>query len=389
MLFVVGCDSGTPPTARTPQTPTASPFSPATSTIPRALELEQAWGNVKVHTINVLQPDNRVIVFQNVATPDGEWLLCTSNPREPLDKTTRYSHLCIYNIATGQIKILQRLQSPQSQVLAAAASNRWVVWSESADQPNFFDWKMFAYNLQSGAVRVVAQAAIVNGKPVVSGYPFPSLDGDHLTWGQAVGPIGDTAGYDNAVVRLADLSTGAVTKIAKKAELPRISWPWAVWHQQVTGTQGVLVVRNLDTGEQHETPEPASMQGLMNLSGSSLTYADTNGIYVVDDITQPTLHPQALSPSPSPMNAEFPTINDRLIAWDADNMSEVYDRLLHVYVTLPIATGHIETWVGNHTLLWIDQEAPEQAAKDPPGWLPLPTIYVLDTRTLPTTLASQ
>ena len=138
MLFVVGCDSGTPPTARTPQTPTASPFSAATSTIPRALELEQAWGNVKVHTINVLQPDNRVIVFQNVATPDGEWLLCTSNPREPLDKTTRYSHLCIYNIATGQIKILQRLQSPQSQVMAAAASNRWVVWSESADQPNFF-----------------------------------------------------------------------------------------------------------------------------------------------------------------------------------------------------------------------------------------------------------
>jgi hypothetical protein len=79
----------------------------------------------------------------------------------------------------------------------------------------------------------------------------------------------------------------------------------------------------------------------------------------------------------------------RLIGWTQVGPAEVWDRLLGVFVDLPIRNGQSATWVHGNTLVWLDPEPPEAQRDDVEKNLyPTPDINVIDVTTLPTRLVA-
>ena len=69
--------------------------------------------------------------------------------------------------------------------------------------------------------------------------------------------------------------------------------------------------------------------------------------------------------------------------------AEVWDRLLRVFVELPIRNGQSATWVDGNTLVWLDPEPPQAQRDDVENNLyPTPDIDVIDVTTLPTRLGA-
>ena len=63
---------------------------------------------------------------------------------------------------------MAELATPTSQVLWAAADRRWTNWSESADVPRFYGWRVMAYDLGTWALRDLARATTSIGVAVVA-----------------------------------------------------------------------------------------------------------------------------------------------------------------------------------------------------------------------------
>ena len=122
------------------------------------LSLRDAWGNISIQKLPLTIDGGQQFIFENAVTPDGQWLVGVSQPADFIKNTTQPSYLVLYGVATGQLVTVRQLLHQQSQVIGASADDRWVVWSEAADQPNFFDWTLFAYDKQTHTVRQIAQA---------------------------------------------------------------------------------------------------------------------------------------------------------------------------------------------------------------------------------------
>jgi hypothetical protein len=379
LLLLTGCAS-----ASTTKQVAPTPTTTAVATIPAPLlptTLQKAWGNVTIHALPSGLPDNRVFVFLNAATPDGQWLIGANEPRDFIANTTRLSYAVLYNIATQQMVTMHALLHPQSQILAASADDRWVVWSEADDQPDFFDWALFAYDRQSGQVRQLGQAALNNGKPVQGPSPMPVVDHGKVIWGQPIGPVSPGT-LDNAVVRMDDLATGQVTTLATKAGNPYLAWPWVAWGQITTGSNGYVTLKNLETGQSEQLPaQPASLE----IVGMSVAYDDTTSVFLINDIAQGTDHQQILATAANVTDhLQFVSLNDRLVAWSQSTVTQVWDRALRRLVVLPVINGESDSWVGGRTLVWLEPEPKAQQDQDTRnGLTPTPTFKVIDTTTLP------
>jgi hypothetical protein len=284
-------------------------------------------------------PDNRVFVFENAVIPDNQWLIGTDEPRDFLTNAgRRASYLSLYNVGTGQLLRLRALLHLASQVLAASADDHWIMWSEVADQPNFFDWTLFAYNRQSGQVHQLAQAVTAIGQAVPGPSPLPVVNVGRAIWGEAMRPVGPDT-LDNAVVRLEDLASGQVTTLATGAGNPDLAWPWALWDQfdlsngtatSTTGqTPSYVVIKNLSTGQ---TERLADQPATIVIDGTSVAWDDitstqqssSSDVSLIDDITQGTnAYTQLVSGSDT---FQYVTLNTRLVAWTAFSATEVYDR---------------------------------------------------------------
>jgi hypothetical protein len=323
------------PTA-SPPVPTATAFCPYCSP---PLTLAQAWGHPTIRRLPSALPDNRVFVFENAVIPDNQWLIGTDEPRDFLTNAgRRASYLSLYNVGTGQLLRLRALLHLASQVLAASADDHWIMWSEVADQPNFFDWTLFAYNRQSGQVHQLAQAVTAIGQAVPGPSPLPVVNVGRAIWGEAMRPVGPDT-LDNAVVRLEDLASGQVTTLATGAGNPDLAWPWALWDQfdlsngtatSTTGqTPSYVVIKNLSTGQ---TERLADQPATIVIDGTSVAWDDitstqqssSSDVSLIDDITQGTnAYTQLVSGSDT---FQYVTLNTRLVAWTAFSATEVYDR---------------------------------------------------------------
>jgi len=331
------------------------------------LGLHDAWGNVSIRSLPGTLAGNRQFILENAATPDGQWLVGVSQPADFVKNTTQPSYLILYGVTTGQVVTMRQLLHQQSQVIGVSADDRWVVWSEAADQPNFFDWTLFAYDRQTHVVRQIAQAVRSENGPVHGPVPYPVVDHGHVLWGQAIGEVGSDT-LQNAVVMMEDLNTGEKTTLATKAGSPAIGWPWVAWDQQTTGSQGYVDLSNLVTG-QHMTwsKQPATVA----IAGTSIAYDDEYSIHIIDDFTHAPINAQLITGATNGDYAEFTSLNDRLIAWISTSSSLVYDRVEHRLVELPPSSGvtpGVIRWVMGRLLVWLD----------------VSTLYVIDTRTLPT-----
>ncbi len=383
LLLLVGCANSSSQPAPTRNTGSA-PSGPAPTVSAGPVPLQTAWGQVSIHRLPSAMSDNHVFVFDNAATSDGQWLVGAIEPRDFITNTTRPSFAVLYNITTRQIVTMHQLLTPQSQILAAAADDHWVVWTEADDQPNFFNWTLFAYNQQTRQVRQLAQATKINGQAVSGPYPTVVLDHGLLIWNQAVGPV-SPATLDNAVVRTENLATGTVTTLATRAGAPlALSWPWVAWSQVTTGSGGYTLLKNLNTGQELHITIQSSY---ITLAGTSVAYTDIQGyrLYLLSDVTQSTTNPQILvQVEDAGDHIQYITMNDRLIAWAQYTAIQVWDRAEHRLVTLPISNGESDSWVGGHTLVWLDPEPKAQQDQDlRENLIPTPTFDVIDTANLP------
>ncbi len=363
LLLLAGCARATTQPAPTGPAPTFGPFPTPTPT-PAPVTLQSAWGQVTIHHLPSALSNNRVFVFDNAATPDGQWLIGADEPRDFLTNTTRPSFAVLYNVNTQQMLTMHQLRSPQSQILVASADAQWVVWTEADDQPNFFDWTLFAYNQQTRQVRQLAQAVKVNGQAVPGQYPSVVINHGVAVWNQAIGPVSPTT-LNNAVVRSEDLATGVVTTLATRAGAPlSFSWPWAVWGQVTTGSGGYMQLKNLTTNQELQITIQGSS---ITLAGTSVAYTDLNlhTLYLLDDITRDTTNAQVLLQTADvDDHIQFICMNDRLIGWTQDTTVQVWDRMEQRLVTLPISHGISASWVGGRTLVWEDPESQEQQDQD-------------------------
>ena len=234
------------------------------------LSLHDAWGNITIHHLPGTLTGNQQFILENAATPDGQWLVGVLQPVDFVKNTTQPSYLVLYGVATGRVVTVRQLLHQQSQVIGVSADDRWVVWSEAADQPNFFDWTLFAYDRQTHVVRQIAQAVRSEDGPVHGPVPYPVVDHGRLLWGQAIGEV-EPDTLQNAVVMMEDLDTDEKTTLATKAGSPAMGWPWVAWDQQTTGNDGNVILHNLATGQQMVL---ASKPATVAISGTSIAYDD-------------------------------------------------------------------------------------------------------------------
>lgn len=352
--------------------------------------MRQAWGNATVLRLPTVLSNNRYFGFDEAATPDGQWLVGDNQPRNFIRNPGLPSYAVLYNVATHQMVTMQQLQTPQSQIIGASADADWVVWEEADDAPSFFDWTMLAYNRRLGQTERLGQAVKgTNGQSVSGPFSGPVVDHGHVLWSQPIGPV-SAQSLSNSVVRMEDLTTGTMTTLAISAGDVNLSWPWASWAQSGPEGAGYIQFRNLLTGQ---TARLDDMANYLAIAGASIAYVDDPiSLNLVDDFMRGTSDPESL-PIPNPQYLEFVTMNDRLVAWDnngdPDPGAMVYDRQLERFVSLPVTYQRSSSsWVGGHLLVWADPESAAQQTQDgQAGLTPAVTFDVIDTSTLPTSVA--
>lgn len=337
-----------------------------------AVPASAAWGEVKATRLPAAVGKGQHFVVANAVTPDGRFVI-GSVLRDGFGLTpgTEPGEAALYEVATGRVVEMARLQSVDSQVQSAAADGDHVVWQEAADQDGF-DWRLYDYSIPTGRVREIARAATKGGKPVPS--PLSTVWASHgvIVWGQAVGAGVAEGDVSNAVVRRADLSTGRVTTVATRAGSPALSWPWLAWESLPADGSWRTVLANLETGwtgSMAATPESMAMSGV----SAAFAAADLHSIWVLDDVSRPDQARQVARGADETDYLEWPTLNDRVVAWAQNGQSIVYDRAEGRLVTLPVAAGWASGIAGRSSLVWVEADADGNAA----------SIVVVDTSSLP------
>jgi hypothetical protein len=301
--------------------PSPAASAPALAALP--------WdAHATIHHLRTLRDPNRVLIFENAATPDGRDLVLGIQPRA-FPETDQPSEIALYDIATAAITPVAALQSPASQIIAAAADAHWIAWSEAAD-PNDYAWTLFAFNRQTQRITRIAQAATdATGQPIPGPAPMPCFAAGRLIWGQVIGPL-NPPDLHNAIIRAADPATGASTTLATSAGSPACGAPWVAWDQ---GT-AAIVAHNLLTGATRTIPGGASS---LALSSASLAYitGDLHAICLIPDL--------AASTSPTTIvtgtNLQFVALSPRYVAWDAMSAAVAWDRVTNQSRALPQLPG--------------------------------------------------
>jgi hypothetical protein len=354
------------------------------------VDLTTAWGAPPIHRLPTLIDAGHRFVFGDAVTADGKWLIGSIEPRLIFAATNETPVIALYNIETREILRLHATRTPRSQLIGAAADGDWVVWSEATDVLRNADWTMYAYNLTTKQAPQLAQADRVNGAPIDGAMPYPAMDHGLIVWAQATAT--SPTEQPRSIVRALDISTGAAMTLGSGAD-PTISWPWVAWRDEsgrdkvrpdVPVASDTLHLQNLETQEALHVH--GSAQSLALASGS-LALCQTRALGLVDDLTKGLSAPATILTVEAPNHLQDVTMSARLIGWTQVGPAEVWDRLLRVFVELPIRNGQSATWIHGNTLIWLDPQLPEAQKQDIESNLyPTPDIDVIDVATLPTKL---
>jgi hypothetical protein len=357
---------------------------------PQHLDLAAAWGAPPIQRLPTQIDEGHRFVFGDEVTADGKWLVGSIEPRLIFAATNETPVIALYNIETREILRLHASRTPRSQLLGAASDGDWIVWSEATDVLRNGDWTMYAYNVATKQITQLAQADRLNGEAIAGVMPYPTMDHGLIVWAQET--ASSPTVQPRSVVRALDITTGATATLGAGMD-PSISWPWVAWRDESgrdTVRSDVPVASDTLNVQNVQTQEILRMHGSaesLTLDGHALAVCQTGSLAVVNDLTK------GLSPSTTILNVSAPnhlqdvTMNARLIGWTQVGPAEVWDRLLRVFVELPIRNGQSATWVHGNTLVWLDPEPPEAQRDDVEKNLyPTPDIKVIDVTMLPTKL---
>jgi hypothetical protein len=373
-----------------PTDPAISP--PQRQDPPQRMDLAAAWGAPIIQRLPTQIDTGHRFVFGDAVTADGTWLIGSIEPRLIFAATNETPIIALYNIESRAFLRLHATRTPRSQLLGAASDGDWVIWSEATDALRNADWTMYAYNMSTKQTTQLAQAERVNGAVAAGTMPRPVMDHGLVVWAQATT---SATGAPASVVRMRDIASGTVTTLGAGMD-PRVSWPWVAWRDEsgrdkVRTNEPVAsdVMRLLNVQTQEVLSISGSAQSLA-LSGVSLAICRARSLELVDDVAQHLHTPATILSVESPNHLQDVTISDRLIGWTEVGPAEVWDRLLRVFVELPIRNGQSATWTHGNTLVWLDPQSPEEQRQDVENNLyPTPDINVIAVTTLPTKLATQ
>jgi hypothetical protein len=358
---------------------------------PQHLSLAAAWGALPIQRLPTLIDEGHRFVFGDAVTADGKWLVGSIEPRLIFAASNETPVIALYNIETREILRLHATRTPRSQLLGAASDGAWVVWSEATDVLRNADWTIYAYNVATKQITQLAQADRLNGEAVAGTMPYPTMDHGLIVWAQET--ASSPTDQPRSVVRALDITTGATTTLGAGID-PSISWPWVAWRDEsgrdrvrpdVPVASDTLYVQNVQTQEilrMHGSAES------LTLDGHTLVICQTRSLDVMNDFTKGLKASTTILNVSAPNHLQDVTLNARLIGWTQVGPAEVWDRLLRVFVDLPIRNGQSATWVHGNTLVWLDPEPPEAQREDVDKNLyPTPEINVIDVAALPSELA--
>lgn len=318
-------------------TPSASLFITPLSNLPE-VDLTTAWGkNALTHDVPTVMTDNKHSFVYETITPDAQFVLgLVTNP----NFGSEVSKVVLLNVANQQIDLVQKLTDPQAQIVGSAADNDWIVWSVATQQPNFGDWTIYSYNRQTHQISTIAKAPTASDGQLIPGpLNLPKVDHGIVVWSE---------GYVNKLSSLAvptiiksyDLKNGQQSILAKNGFGPVISWPNIAWTQSSdipnTEVQGALkssiVIKNLETSEQKTLRYPDSPR-FFYLSGNTIVWVDAVGYNLYLSDTSDSV-PQLIIHTTDTDIIQFPTVNERIVAWSSYTKNQVFDRKQNRLITL-------------------------------------------------------
>jgi hypothetical protein len=244
--------------------------------------------------------------------------------------------------------------------------------------PRFYDWRLMAFDLQTGRIRELARATTSNGAAVPGPYPVPSVSHGLVVWGQAIAPVGSApADLANAVVREADLATGKISTLATSAGMPAIAWPWLAWGVS-SGDTGSMRVTNLET---HQVVRIDQSPPTFALSSASAAYNDPDSmsVFLIDDIATQTPARRIATGVDVADHLEWITLNARIVAWAQSTATRVYDRIERRLVDLPMTWGRSAVYVCGPLVVWEDFD-PGASGQDNPTHLMIVSSASLPVR---------
>ncbi len=394
LAMLAGCApsaarQGTTPSAMRAATAFPTFVAPATATPlappARTQTLAQAWGAPHITRLLEGLPNDEMFVFENAATPDGQWLVGEIEPRDLLDNQTVIPAIALYNVTTGAMRSIQPLQHPQSQIEQASTDGRWLMWSEAVSQQSPFDWRIYICDLQSGATRLLAQAPRVNGQPDSGPNGGPVISNGRVVWSQPLAPV-DANDLRNIGLKMEDLSSGVVSTVATGVGEFTFSWPWVAWTQADT-SNNELSVENLAT---HALQRLTQTAAAPTLDGSSLAYNYYTYVNLISDVSDMGAGQTIYTPPPgSNAHPVVTSLSARLIAWSDSSYPPIpllFDRAEGVYVTLPASASApvYQAWTSDTLLVWSEGESSVQRMADAQKNLaPLSTLCVVQLASLP------
>lgn len=357
-----------PVAAQTPAQPVASSppsapqAAPQPSLLPAPVEAHTAnavasataWGTqLQPQTVPVALEGDQVFVPITV-TPDGQALVGSAIARQ---FGTTPGRLVVYEIKSRAVTEIRRLPTPMTQVIGAAVDQDWVVWSEAAQQPSFVDWMLYAYNRATRETKQVAAAPTdQSGKPVNSPYLLPRLDRGVVAWSEGIPGTADQFGI---AIKTANLASGAIETLSSSGLTPAISWPNVAWVEiqaeesvQAPGARkGLVVVHNLETGQKTRL-QTIDTPLFFNLYQDTIVWINVTGKQIVMTDLAETKQQVIAHTDDLDETFQFPTLNDRLIAWIGYKKAQVWDRQQQRLVTLEDGKGQITEFVNGQALAW-------------------------------------
>jgi hypothetical protein len=370
--------SGWAPVPAAETSPPASVLPSPSPILPRVIPMAEAWGDVPVRSIPIDLGHGRHFVFGGAATPDGTWLVGTSQP-DAFDiggpVTWEPGDVVLVRVADGAVLAIARLTSPWMQIGSVATDGRWVVWREDDHGPSAHRPRVRLHDRETGTTRDLTGEARKAGARLLDA----TLTEGHLVLAESPVTSGGRESLD-AVVRIEDLRTGAVTTLAEHADHPVASWPWVGWAStdRAEGGPVQVMVTDIETGRRVrlDMAYPA-----LALHGASAVFGtmEHHMLCLVDDLAADApAEPILVDPD---MDHEWLSVNDRAVGLAQRSVrggelgtepTQVYDLRLAALIDLPMIVGSSATHALGPLVVWM---TPTEHWDDPPD-----TIRVVDVR---------
>jgi hypothetical protein len=327
----------------------STPVANATPTPLRTLALATAWPNAKPRSLDIWHMPGGMAFIENAVSPDGRWAF-----GEATEANGARLGPAEVDRATGAMTILRRFTNPKAQVVSMAADDSWLAWVEGSLQPNFEDWSIYSYNLESHNILTLAAAPRPDGVH----YPTTMYVAVSISHGVVVWSAADNYdGVYHVSVINADGTGGRA--IASDARGPQIVWPWVMYEAKPTsnGVEDDLTRQNLTTGAIDHVKGPASL--------SYFAY-DGNAVAWVSGDAKELDFMASLEATPVKLFTgkflQFVSMNSRVIGWGEEGGAFAYDRKLNAVIQLSSLSDLYPT-ISAGAMDWLYQ--PDPAAKNP------------------------